>query len=80
MANFFKDYQRQVKAKETAETTPTTYEIGQAVLVSSGYVGVKPLKRYFADYVSDSTVLLAETKAEALKGYGYLYNIAYIQS
>ena len=79
MANFFKEYQKQVKETAVIEETAPHFEIGQAVWVKSGYVGMKPRKRYFADYVSGATILLAETKAEALKGYGYLYNIADIE-
>lgn len=89
MANFFKDYQADVKAKaiakETIKEESISYEQGQIVYVNL-YGKINPLianierktKKYFADYLSENHVLLADNKKDALNGYGYIYDISCI--
>jgi hypothetical protein len=83
MANFFKDYHQEVKAKREAEErikkafeTPE-FNRGQLVKVreyhqSALLGGVR--KMYFSDYAcTKGMVLLSPSKKEALSGVGYLY-------
>lgn len=83
MANFFKDYQSQIKADkerkrlEMLEQTEkqAEYEKGDIVYINPMYDENRNGKRYFVDYLSDNHILLAKTKKEALSGYGYIYSM-----
>ena len=81
MANFFKEYQTQVKAnkeaKESAERSEKRkeYTEGQVVYINPMYDENRNGKRYFATYLGDDSVLLAKTKTDALNGYGFIHSI-----
>lgn len=95
MANFFKDYHAQLKAKREQEqaqkdkgtmreTARRDYIYGLkrgdrvkwSVLVYAGTdtpANIQTL--YFADIISDNTLLLAEDKQTAKAGRGYFYDV-----
>lgn len=82
MANFFKDYQAQVKTKREAEELAkreperTEYNVGQVVYINPAYDwNDNNGKKYFVDYLGDNSILLADTKKEAMSGYGHIYSI-----
>ena len=82
MANFFKDYRKQVKEKKKAEkignreAEKIEYEVGQVVYINPLYDWHNNNgKKYFVDYLDDDSILLADTKKEAMSGYGYIYSI-----
>lgn len=78
MANFFKDYHAEVKAKKEAEENakgkPIEYTRGQIVYINPIYDSERNGKRYFVDDLGGGNVLLAKTKKDALSGYGYIYD------
>lgn len=86
MANFFKDYQEQVKEdkaiKEKAEQTEKQryiFKVGQMIKINPIYDHTENNgKKYFADYLSEGYILLADTKSEAKKGIGKIYSKAVI--
>lgn len=86
MANFFKDYQGQIKKdkelKEKAEQTEKQkyiFKVGQVVKINPIYDHMDNNgKKYFADYLSEGYILLADTKSEAKKGIGKIYSKAVI--
>ena len=51
------------------------YNVGQIIYINPMYDENRNGKRYFVDYLSDSCVLLAKTKKDAMNGYGYIYSI-----
>lgn len=84
MANFFKDYQKQVNARRqerqrTKERQKTRCEYlqnleqGAKVKVNKAYAESGFL--YFVSYVDKSTVLLTDNKTKAKQGYGHLYSV-----
>ena len=78
MANFFKEYQKEIKNKELEKNTKekhTEYNRGQIVCINPMYDENRNGKRYFADYLSDDCVLLADNKKDAMNGYGLIYSI-----
>lgn len=68
MANFFKDYHKNRIASPEQAETKTEYKQGQKVDFYGNTL-------YFADYVNNDFVLLADTKKEALTGKGQIYSI-----
>lgn len=78
MANFFKDYHAEVKARREAEAKQKPerkeYDIGQIVRINPMYDSDGNGKRYFVTYLSGDCVLLAKTKKDAMNGYGYIYS------
>lgn len=68
MANFFKDYHKNRVTPLKQTKTKAEYKQGQKI----DFYG-KTL--YFADYVNNDFVLLADTKKEALVGKGQIYSI-----
>lgn len=80
MANFFKGYHAQLKADResvkaaTPEITPE-YCTGDLVHINPYLDENRNGKRFFVTYLSDNHILLAETKKEALSGYGYIYHL-----
>lgn len=81
MANFFKEYQKEVREKKQAKETKkkrTEYKVGQLVYINPIYDIDGNGKRYFVDYLNDGCILLAETKKDALEGYGYIYSTSAI--
>lgn len=79
MANFFKDYHKGLKEKrgaaEQAKATRINYEAGQLVYINPQYDENGTGKKYFVEYLEKDMVLLANTKKEALSGYGYIYSV-----
>lgn len=83
MANFFKEYHAELKAErkateKKAKEDIVEYKRGQVVYIKPFnllFDDRNARKRYFADYLSDHSVLLAETKKEALDGYGHIHSI-----
>ena len=81
MANFFKSYHAQLKADlesvKAAATPGITHEYctGDIVYIAPYLDESRNGKRFFVDYLSDNHILLAETKKEALSGYGHIYQI-----
>ena len=77
MANFFKDYHKQIKAKRQAEEVAKRddYLVGQVVYINPNYDEHKNGKKYFIEYLEDTIILLADTKKEALCGYGHIYSV-----
>ena len=84
MANFFKEYQADIKAKKQAEENAKVkhveYNRGQLVYINPMYDADRNSKRYFADYLSDGFILLAKTKKDAINGYGQIYSACIIRS
>lgn len=77
MANFFKDYHEELKERRAAEEQKTDrveYNEGDTVYINPMY-SEGTAKKYFVTYLSADMVLLANTKKEAVKGYGYIYSI-----
>lgn len=78
MANFFKEYHAEIKAKRIAMEKTTEknieYNRGQIVFINPMYDENRNGKRYFVDYLGDDSVLLAKTKKDAMNGYGYIYS------
>lgn len=74
MANFFKEYHAERRAKEIAPETPVEYTQGQVVYIDPMYDENRNGKRYFVDNLSGDSILLAKTKKEAMSGYGYIYS------
>lgn len=81
MANFFKEYHAQLRAEREAEAMAAkaaerpAYVRGQAVRINPMYDDDGNGKRYFVDYLSSDSVILAKSKAEALSGYGHIHSI-----
>ena len=82
MANFFKDYQVEVKAAKQAKESNTIkkveYTTGQQVFINPMYDENRNGKRFFVAYLGNGGVLLAKTKKDAINGYGYIYSISVI--
>lgn len=80
MANFFKEYHAQIRAKREAEENAKPkrieYDEGQLVYINPIYDIDRNGKRYFVTYLDDECVLLAKTKKDAMSGYGYIYDIS----
>lgn len=77
MANFFKEYRAEVKEKELtkkAEEKHIKYNRGQIVYIFPMYDICGNGKRYFADYLSDGFILLADNKKDAMNGCGQIYS------
>lgn len=78
MANFFKNYHAEVRAKREAEETmmkkSVEYDRGQVVYINPMYDENRNGKRYFVDYLGNDNVLLAKTRKDAMNGYGYIYS------
>lgn len=79
MANFFKEYHAELKAQRTAEEQKknprrTEYTTGQVVYIDPMYDENRNGRRFFVEYLSGDSVLLAKTKKDALNGYGYIYS------
>lgn len=85
MANFFKDYQAQVKAKREAEERAKQqperkeYETGEVVMIDKRYDHTEKQtgRKYFVTYLKDH-VLLADNKKQAMEGRGYIYDLSVI--
>jgi hypothetical protein len=79
MANFFKNYQTELKAKREAEENAKPkrkeYQLGQVVYV--GYIsplcGEVSKRMYFVTYLDDNTVILAKSKKAAMNEEGHIY-------
>ena len=82
MANFFKDYHTEIRAKreaeENAKARQVSYNRGQIVYINPIYDSERNGRRYFVDDLSNGCVLLAKTKKEAMSGYGYIYDVGCI--
>lgn len=76
MANFFKDYQNELKTKrnEQNQTKSMEYTEGQIVYINPMYDKNRNGKRYFVNDLGSGYVLLAENKKDAIKGVGYIYH------
>lgn len=77
MANFFKEYHAELAEKRAAEEAakaapPKVYSAGEKVKMRKEYGSGR---KFFADYLCEGYVLLADTKRDALAGYGYVYGI-----
>ena len=75
MANFFKEYHAELKEKRTVTENKEkeyVYSIGEPVYIHQVYG--KNNKKYFADYLERDMVLLADSKKDAMSGYGYIYS------
>lgn len=82
MANFFKEYHAERRAKESVKATRNIrkeYNRGDVININPIYDENRNGKRYFVDYLSDSSVLLAKTKKDAMNGYGYIYSVCDIK-
>lgn len=87
MANFFKDYQAQVKEKREAEEKAKQqpkrkdYEQGELVMIDKSYDWTEKQtgRKYFVEWFN-SSVLLADTKKQAMEGRGYLYDVSVIKA
>lgn len=81
MANFFKEYHAERRAKESArakeseKATRKEYNRGDIIHINPMYDENRNGKRYFTEYLGDDTVLLAKTKKDAMNGYGYIYSV-----
>ena len=73
MANFFKEYHAERRAKETAQEKTVEYSVGQIVYINPMYDENRNGKRYFVERLSGGRVLLAKTKKDAMSGCGYIY-------
>jgi hypothetical protein len=82
MANFFKEYHAQLKeTRQAAETANTQkqYEAGQAVKIDKAYCwDGESNKKYFVTWLPGDCVLLADSKKEAVNGYGHIYSASVI--
>ena len=82
MANFFKKYHAQIKEnRQSAETANTQkqYEQGQAVKIDKAYCWeCESNKKYFVTWLAGDSVLLADSKKEAINGYGHIYSASVI--
>lgn len=85
MANFFKEYHAELKAKRKAESEQKAieereknkhkyYELGEVVYLRPHTIWGEPQKMYYAGYFGDSTVFLTEKKKDALNGIGTAYH------
>lgn len=79
MANFFKDYQAQIKKEKEVENLQENkcieYNQGQIVYIQASLWSDKNKhKKYFADYLDDGYMLLADNKKDALNGFGRIYH------
>ena len=78
MANFFKDYHAEVKARREARESEKAkrieYDRGQIVYINPMYDSERNGKRFFVDYLGGGCVLLAKTKKDAMNGLGYIYD------
>ena len=87
MANFFKDYQKEVKERKEKEEqikreelrNKKEYKKGQVVYISPIYDENYNGKKYFADTLTNGYLLLADTKKEALNGVGHIYHNSVIR-
>ena len=83
MANFFKEYQKEIKEKELAKSVEEKrieYSRGQVVHINPMYDENRNGKRYFVDYLTDGFVLLADNKKDAMNGYGLIYSACVIEN
>ena len=97
MANFFKEYHAELRAKRQAETEQERKArneererneyidgliIGQKIKFArfiDGITGKDIIEQgYFAGRVSDGYIWFADTKKEALKGFGWSLSVNYI--
>ena len=81
MANFFKDYQTEIKNKNKVKKMQDKqigYTQGQVVYINPAYDIERNGKKYFADYLSKGYMLLADTKKDALNGVGCIYHYSVI--
>ena len=81
MANFFKAYQSEIRAKRDAETRKPGRNVGEYLASLARGQRVKVNRRYaesgylyFADIINDNYILLSDDKTNAKAGRGWIYD------